>query len=33
MNLSEGIAQLGLALPSGTEEKLNAYLRLLGKWN
>jgi 16S rRNA (guanine527-N7)-methyltransferase len=33
MMLSEGIAQLGLALPAGAEEKLDAYLALLGKWN
>lgn len=33
MNLSEGITQLGLTLPSGAEERLHAYLALLGKWN
>lgn len=31
--LSAGIATLGLALPAGSEEKLLAYLLLLGKWN
>lgn len=33
MKLAEGIAALGLALPSGTADKLAAYLALLAKWN
>jgi 16S rRNA (guanine527-N7)-methyltransferase len=33
MNLAEGILKLGLALPPGAEEKLEAYLALLAKWN
>lgn len=33
MRLAEGIAALGLELPAGAEEKLNAYLALLTKWN
>ncbi|MHB1429626.1 MAG: 16S rRNA (guanine(527)-N(7))-methyltransferase RsmG [Rhodocyclaceae bacterium] len=33
MKLEEGIAALGLALPSGTTDKLAAYLALLAKWN
>ena len=31
--LHEGVALLGLGLPSATEEKLLAYLALLAKWN
>lgn len=31
--LGQGIAQLGLDLPAGAEEKLLAYLALLAKWN
>lgn len=31
--LHEGIRQLGIDLPSGAEERLNAYLALLAKWN
>ena len=33
MNLNEGIATLGLTLPTGAEDKLSAYLALLLKWN
>lgn len=33
MNLAEGIALLGLALPAGVEEKFAAYIALLAKWN
>lgn len=33
MNLAEGIDKLGLILPPGAEDKLQAYLVLLGKWN
>lgn len=33
MNLIRGIDQLGLTLPSGAQEKLEAYLALLQKWN
>ncbi|WP_126447519.1 16S rRNA (guanine(527)-N(7))-methyltransferase RsmG [Sulfuricystis multivorans] len=33
MTLAEGIAALGLALPTGAEEKLSAYLALVAKWN
>lgn len=33
MNLAEGIRMLGLNLPPGAEEKLQAYLDLLAKWN
>ena len=33
MTLTEGIRQLGLALPPGADEKLQGYLALLGKWN
>jgi 16S rRNA (guanine527-N7)-methyltransferase len=33
MNLHSGIASLGQILPSGTEDKLAAYLALLAKWN
>jgi 16S rRNA (guanine527-N7)-methyltransferase len=33
MNLVDGIAALGLALPAGAEGKLAAYLALLEKWN
>ncbi len=33
MKLAEGVAALGLALPSGSAEKLAAYLALLAKWN
>lgn len=33
MKLAEGIAALGLALPSGSADKLAAYLALLAKWN
>lgn len=33
MTLAEGIAALGLTLPPGVEEKLQAYLALLAKWN
>ncbi|GAB1395125.1 16S rRNA (guanine(527)-N(7))-methyltransferase RsmG [Rhodocyclaceae bacterium] len=33
MNLRDGIAGLGLSLPAGAEEKLDAYLGLLAKWN
>lgn len=31
--LHEGIVRLGLALPADAEERLLAYLALLGKWN
>jgi 16S rRNA (guanine527-N7)-methyltransferase len=33
VNLAEGIAALGLALPAGAEDRLAAYLALLVKWN
>ena len=33
MKLSEGIRALGLTLPPAAEEKLEAYLGLLQKWN
>jgi len=33
MNLAEGIRTLALDLPPGAEEKLQAYLDLLAKWN
>lgn len=33
MNLRDGIAALGLSLPAGAEDKLQAYLALLAKWN
>jgi 16S rRNA (guanine527-N7)-methyltransferase len=33
MKLAEGIAELGLSLSAGAEEKLAAYLALLTKWN
>jgi 16S rRNA (guanine527-N7)-methyltransferase len=33
MNLVRGIDQLGLTLPHGAQEKLEAYLVLLQKWN
>lgn len=33
MNLAAGIEALGLGLPEGATEKLNAYLALLAKWN
>jgi 16S rRNA (guanine527-N7)-methyltransferase len=33
MNLSRGIAELGIELPAGAEERLAAYLALLVKWN
>jgi 16S rRNA (guanine527-N7)-methyltransferase len=33
MNLHEGIAAQGLALPAAVEEKMMAYLALLTKWN
>ena len=33
MKLAEGIAELGLGLSAGAEEKLGAYLALLTKWN
>ena len=33
MNLQTGIAELGLSLPAGAEDKLSAYLGLLAKWN
>lgn len=33
MRLQEGISALGLALPPGAEDRLTAYLALLGKWN
>jgi 16S rRNA (guanine527-N7)-methyltransferase len=33
MTLTEGIAKLGLTLPSGAEDRLAAYLVLLAKWN
>ncbi len=33
MILHEGVAELGLALPAGAEEKLVSYLALLSKWN
>jgi 16S rRNA (guanine527-N7)-methyltransferase len=33
MNLSQGIAALGIELPAGAEERLAAYLALLVKWN
>jgi 16S rRNA (guanine527-N7)-methyltransferase len=33
MNLAEGIRKLGLILPPCAEEKLQAYLALLEKWN
>lgn len=33
MNLQTGIAELGMSLPAGAEDKLSAYLGLLTKWN
>jgi 16S rRNA (guanine527-N7)-methyltransferase len=33
MNLVRGIAELGLDLPVGAEDRLRAYLALLVKWN
>lgn len=33
MNLGAGIAELGLDLPAGAEDRLRAYLDLLAKWN
>lgn len=33
MRLADGIAMLGMGLPAGAEDKLNAYLVLLAKWN
>jgi 16S rRNA (guanine527-N7)-methyltransferase len=33
MNLSEGVAALGLNLPAGAEDQCRAYLALLLKWN
>jgi len=33
MNLREGVAAMGLALPVAAEEKLAAYCSLLAKWN
>jgi 16S rRNA (guanine527-N7)-methyltransferase len=33
MNLVRGIELLGLTLPTGAQEKLEAYLALLQKWN
>jgi 16S rRNA (guanine527-N7)-methyltransferase len=33
MNLHNGLSALGQQLPVGTEEKLDAYLALLTKWN
>jgi len=33
VNLQTGIAELGLSLPAGAEDKLSAYLGLLAKWN
>lgn len=33
MNLHDGIVALGLSLPAGAEDRLNAYLGLLAKWN
>lgn len=33
MRLAEGIAELGLSLSAGAEERLEAYLALLTKWN
>jgi 16S rRNA (guanine527-N7)-methyltransferase len=33
MRLGEGIAELGVSLPSGAEDRLSAYLALLAKWN
>lgn len=33
MRLAEGIAALGLSLSAGAEERLEAYLALLTKWN
>jgi 16S rRNA (guanine527-N7)-methyltransferase len=33
MNLQEGLAALGIGLSATVEEKLAAYLALLGKWN
>ena len=31
--LAQGVAELGLALPAGTQQRLLAYLDLLQKWN
>lgn len=33
MRLRQGIGELGLTLPPGAEEKLEAFLALLAKWN
>lgn len=33
MKLADGIAELGIHLPEGAEDKLAAYLALLAKWN
>jgi 16S rRNA (guanine527-N7)-methyltransferase len=33
MTLADGIAELGLTLPTGAEGKLEAFMALLAKWN
>lgn len=33
MRLARGLRELGLALPEGAEQRLEAYLALLAKWN